>query len=144
MRDPDRDFDSDEEDPFKDSSFEDEETPPLETPDADYLDAHTGERGVLPLGYQGLGKGSTPAEEEAGDTLDERLQREEPDVAEIERRHEGEQLQIADVEDVARPDREGSALGQGFGGPADPEGDELSAADELSAEEAAVQPVDEP
>src|SRR5438309_12009278 len=103
--------DRSQEDPFKDSAFEDVGDPALETPDGGDLPAHMSEKGVVPLGYQGLGKGSTPAEEEAGDTLDERLERELPDgpvIGHETRRHVG------------------------------PDADLLGATDEPSAEEAAM------
>lgn len=134
-------FDRNDEDPFKDSAFEDTGDTPLETPDGGDLDEHTGEKGSVPLGYQGLGKGSTPAEEEAGDTLDERLQREEPDRT---LQPDGEQtVQLAGVSDAGRQDREGQELGIDAGSPADPDGDILDADDEPSAEEAAIHVVDE-
>jgi hypothetical protein len=142
-RDPDADFDRDQEDAFHDAAFEDEGEPPLQTPeDGEDLDASEGERGTVPLGYQGLGRGTTPAEEERGDSLDERLLREQPEEPERPPAESG--MQLAEVEDAGRPDTEGSLLGRGAGQPADPEGDELSADDELSAEEAAIHEIGEP
>ena len=134
---PDTHTDGDD-DANRDSAFEDEGEAPLATPDGGDLDRHTGEKGVLPLGYQGLGSGTTAAEEERGDTLDERLERELPDVGPGGVRQETLDLQVADVSDAGRPDVEASELGIEAEGPADLDGDVLDAEDTLSAEEAAM------